>query len=177
MCLYLVDKTRDHLRARLCAALSQNQPGTLLIHAIHDTPGVNGGFSDRMKGVVSAFLVAIATKRSFCILHSYPTSLLAVLQPAVVDWRCPPTSHRSRTVFHMIDTEAPFETTNFSVTEEVVVIYSNMYAFKHLLRNVVLGPALQRLGLTHDHDPPAIFGCIFSLLFTCLLYTSPSPRD
>jgi len=46
------------------------------------------------------------------------------------------------------------------------VIYSNMYAFKHLLRNVVLGPALQRLGLTHDHDPPAIFGCIFSLLFT-----------
>ena len=46
-----------------------------------------GGHGDRLHGILSLFLFAIATKRAFFVDYRYPLPLHMVLVPNLIDWR------------------------------------------------------------------------------------------
>ncbi|XP_052799182.1 uncharacterized protein LOC128230782 [Mya arenaria] len=45
-----------------------------------------GGIGDRQKGIITAFLLALLTKRTFIIDVSYPCKLETILRPSLYDW-------------------------------------------------------------------------------------------
>lgn len=46
-----------------------------------------GGYTDRLKGILSLFLLALFSGRSFFIEHARPRRLDALLEPDEIDWR------------------------------------------------------------------------------------------
>lgn len=47
-----------------------------------------GGLGDRLSGIISAFYMAVAAKRIFCIDSTVPVPLNLTLVPAALDWNC-----------------------------------------------------------------------------------------
>lgn len=115
---------------------------------IRDKRTYVGGFADRMKGVVSTYLLAKLSGRQFFLDWEWPTSIDHILAPSQVSWRMPTgvMDSKSNSVFDLIDAQASDaklatiseggdalnEYFNYS---DVVTVYCNGYLFADLSKH------------------------------------------
>jgi hypothetical protein len=75
-----------------------------------------GGFGDRLKGLVNAFLLAVATGRYFLIHWPIPVPLANDFSPAAIDWRYNPATlpvpTSQRCILDLVDT-------NYTLSKDV----------------------------------------------------------
>jgi len=132
-----------------------------------------GGHGDRLNGIVTAFLLAVLTRRVFLIDSESPLPLQLLLAPRLIDWRVRggllATAGLRQHSYH--DKRRQFEADlgRLASYEDNVLVINVNY---RLLRMMFEAPALQEaataLGLP-THAPQFFVAEVFDLLFT------PSP--
>ena len=105
---FSVERYRDHVATRAGDDLAKYLIFSANRHAIHKRHDYVGGLADRLKGIYSAFLMAVATERIFLIDWEIPFVLSDNFSPNGYDWRLEPHSKklgkRSETIhLDMID--------------------------------------------------------------------------
>ena len=140
-----------------------------------------GGFADRMRGVMAAFLIALATNRAFGIQWTFPTVLTNDLTSNVVPWHeaPPPDTSRSDTALHNCD-GIPNLACGFPPNARVELLATNMPWVERLLAVPDFLAALSSKGIslpwtrsaaniTHlvvsDDAFANMFPCLFGMLF------------
>mmetsp|Transcript_25928 Transcript_25928/g.46796 ORF Transcript_25928/g.46796 Transcript_25928/m.46796 type:complete len:421 (-) Transcript_25928:25-1287(-) len=125
-----------------------------------------GGYGDRMKGIMSGFLIALLTNREFGIYHTDPMELKDVLQPtAHVKWDEYP-ENRSY-AFRIKDKPPKSGKDLISKLSDVVWFETNQDLVEYLQSLSVFSPTLGRMGIGHRCiDLSCIYGCLFNTLFT-----------
>lgn len=86
-----------------------------------------GGWADRLRGLMSAYIWANFTNREFLIDMNYPCSLSLMLEPNVIKW------NRKIQCYDMIDENDDFKNTKFTSIRLDKVSNKNFYA---LLRSI-----------------------------------------
>ncbi len=142
-------------------------PKWLIFHVL---PGVghNGGFADRMIGVMMGFATALMTNRAFGIEYTYPVPLASSLAQNVLPWadRAPPWIPESQqSLLRWVMNGGPdvLGTMNSVANAEVVVVRANM----NFLSRISGGYAGQwaSYGLPGGHNLDSLYSCFFSYLF------------
>lgn len=87
---YFVERYRDHVAAQAGDDRAKYLIFSANRHAILKSHDYVGGLADRLKGVYSAFLMAVATGRIFLIDWDTPFALSDNFSPNGYDWRLEP---------------------------------------------------------------------------------------
>lgn len=85
---YLQRRTEDFLRKiKRFRILTPNRHNTPMVLALVDGRNYHGGFTDRLKGIVSLFHFALANNVDFRLSYTFPLELSHYLEPNDYDWR------------------------------------------------------------------------------------------
>merc|ERR1740121_1698993 len=132
-----------------------------------------GGHGDRLNGIVTAFLLAVLTRRVFLIDSESPLPLQVLLAPRLIDWRVRggilATAGLRQHSYH--DKRRQFEADLSSLAtyaENVLVINANLRLLRMMFEAPALREAAVSIGLP-THAPQFFVAEVFDLLFT------PSP--
>ena len=132
-----------------------------------------GGFADRIKGVITTYLLAVMTGRRFRMNWEWPASLDTVLAPADYDWRlAEPWVEEDSVVFDLIDAQVtpekltPMRTGGAALNEyladaERVTVFCNGFFYRDLRACTV---ELEQHGVDMSSTPAAFRSC-FDTLF------------
>ncbi|CAM4848725.1 unnamed protein product [Rotaria magnacalcarata] len=138
--------------------------------------GFCGGFGDRIKGIISAYLLALLTGRRFAIKMSSPLDITSVLMPNAYDWRLPDTIiQRSQLIVNRMTDASPsgiylnMSIHNFADSwkpYDNILFESNLDDIIAVLSNPSFQPKLKTLGLKpskvdHDKLVPLIYEILF----------------
>ena len=125
-----------------------------------------GGYGDRMKGIMSGFLIALLTNREFGIYHTDPMELKDVLQPtAHVKWDEYPTNRSY--AFRIKDKPPKSGKDLISKLSDIVWFETNQDLVEYLQSLPAFSPTLGRMGIGQSCiDLSCIYGCLFNTLFT-----------
>lgn len=96
-----------------------------------------GGHGDRVHGILSLLLLAIATKRGFLIDSRFPLPLDEVLQPSFLDWRVRVEEIELNNRIQLVDlTESEIEKSlrGFRDSPEVLAIGTNLRFHSYMLQ-------------------------------------------
>eukprot|EP00667_Euglena_gracilis_P012596 EG_transcript_12942 len=124
-----------------------------------------GGYGDRMKGIASAFLLALLTRRQFGIFHTDPVELREVLRPtAHVAWDVYP---KARAYPVQIKDRPPRAGKDVvSKMPPTVWLETNQDLVEYLQSLPAYAAALTRMGLAEGCvDLSCVYGCLFNTLF------------
>jgi len=124
-----------------------------------------GGYGDRMKGIASAFLIAILTHRRFAIRHMEPLDLRPLLLPSPwVQWDLNPSTLAN--AVHLKDVPPPAGQDVIRAWPRTVTLVTNQDLVAYLFSLPAFEPALRQMGLgDHCGDLSCLFGCLFHTLF------------
>lgn len=83
--------TEDFLRKlKRFSLFAQNPQNSPMVLALVDGHNYHGGFTDRLKGIVSLFHFALARQVDFRLAYTFPLELSGYLEPNEYDWRIAP---------------------------------------------------------------------------------------
>ena len=150
-----------------------------------------GGWGDRLRGILSVYVLALLTERRFLLDMSYPCDLLQVVQPHTVNWTWSEPSRTGNRTRLVINTMASWQTTHraevatlikskdfvraWSAYDDVFISTNSDYMTAalrnpHLVnRTRILFPSLPISQATQSN--------LFALLFELLFQPSPLVRQ
>lgn len=93
--------------------------------------GQCGGWADRLSGILTTFVIALLTNKTFLINHDNPCVLEDFLVPGEHDWRYNATllSGRTNTYKHLVDGSSNHLRTYFSGKEDINTCFSTDVSF------------------------------------------------
>eukprot|EP00927_Polykrikos_kofoidii_P017048 TRINITY_DN17741_c0_g1_i1.p1 TRINITY_DN17741_c0_g1~~TRINITY_DN17741_c0_g1_i1.p1 ORF type:complete len:1000 (-),score=145.27 TRINITY_DN17741_c0_g1_i1:183-3182(-) len=128
-----------------------------------------GGLGDRINGIVTAFLLAVLSKRIFLIDSEQPVRLQMLLEPHAIDWRVRGFIGALAGLRHHIyhDKRVQFEADVDRLAaypDEILVVSTNYRMLRTLFESSELAPLAANLGLPL-HAPSFLFAELFEFLF------------
>eukprot|EP00927_Polykrikos_kofoidii_P017049 TRINITY_DN17741_c0_g2_i1.p1 TRINITY_DN17741_c0_g2~~TRINITY_DN17741_c0_g2_i1.p1 ORF type:complete len:1000 (-),score=137.92 TRINITY_DN17741_c0_g2_i1:120-3119(-) len=128
-----------------------------------------GGLGDRINGMVTAFLLAVLSKRLFLIDSENPLPLQMLLEPNAIDWRVRGSLGALAGLRHHSyhDKRVQFEADVdrlVNYPDEVLVVSTNYRMLRTLFESAELAPLAAELGLPL-HAPSFLVADLFEYLF------------
>ncbi|KAK7087774.1 hypothetical protein V1264_021782 [Littorina saxatilis] len=121
---------------------SKNNPNQkFLIFTCRSSDGISGGWGDRQKGMVNAFLLATVTNRRFGIVFNEPCDLRQFYVPNEYNWDVPELQNKSWKYVRSIDGMTPFRNDlyhmdfNEEYPQDVIFLHTNNEHYKAITLN------------------------------------------
>ncbi|XP_069142175.1 uncharacterized protein [Argopecten irradians] len=94
------DTTEKETLPGLSVIRENNHDTKYIVYDCSDKTGVCGGWSDRISGILTTFIISLLTQRRFYINFNSPCTLQNYLIPAQFEWRYDTSFHSNRTHFY-----------------------------------------------------------------------------